>query len=220
MDEDDFLVTADISSLYTNIENSLTLKYVFQQFQRFLDKNRQDRILLKILQVLLYANDFIFAGKNFLQLMGSSMGLSCSTSLANIFLLHFDNRAMNSFRIKPKNYFRFSDGIFFRFRGSREELLEYEMFLNNLIPNITLSFTQILVKADFLDVSVFKFVSKHKCTLQTNVFFKDTDTHALLYNSSYHPYHTFSSIVFSQLLRFKRLSSFKSDFELSSRISL
>ena len=49
--------------------------------------------------------------------------------------------------------------------------------------------------------------------LDSKVYFKQTDTHQLLYKDSFHPKHTFSGILKSQLLQFHRICNNKSDFE-------
>lgn len=59
-----------------------------------------------------------------------------------------------------------------------------------------------------LEVSTFQKTN----ILEIKVFFKETDTHALLHKSSYHPRHTFAGLVKSQLLRFHRICSHKDDF--------
>ena len=75
-----------------------------------------------------------------------------------------------------------------------------------------------LNQVHFLDITVFKHFSEQNCTLQTRTYFKPTDTHALLHSDSYHPLHTFNSVIKSQILRFKRNSSFKVDFDTSCKI--
>ena len=54
-------------------------------------------------------------------------------------------------------------------------------------------------------------------TLGTKVYFKDTDRHSLLFSSSYHPRHTFSSIIKSQLIRFHRICSLPHHVEEATR---
>lgn len=59
-------------------------------------------------------------------------------------------------------------------------------------------------RVDFLDSTTFKGPDFHRSgTLDTKVFFKPTDSHALLHKASFHPKHVFRGIVKSQLLRFK-----------------
>jgi len=54
------------------------------------------------------------------------------------------------------------------------------------------------------------------CILHTKVFFKPTDTHQLLHRSSFHPAHTFKSIVRSRFIRFKRISTSFYDYQQAS----
>ena len=49
--------------------------------------------------------------------------------------------------------------------------------------------------------------------LDTKVYFKRTDTHDLLHKASFHPKHTFSGVLKSQLLRFHRICSSKDSFD-------
>jgi len=218
IDEHDFLITADISALYTNMENSITIAAVKEQFLKYPDSSRPDSFLINLLELILTSNDFVFDGKIYKQIKGCSMGLNCSPSLANIFLINFDDQAMNGFKIKPLIFFRYLDDIFSIFRGSLVELEEYKIYLNSLIPNIKLTFTHSMWSIDFLDVTIFKLEHNNNFTLQTKIFFKKTDSHQLLHTSSFHPQHIFSSIIYSQILRFKRISSFKTDFDKTCAI--
>jgi len=218
VEELDFLFTADISSLYTNMENVITLQAVRKQFMLNPNPSRPDAILLELLDLILNSNDFNFDDRIFKQVRGCSMGLNCSPSLANIFLIDFDLKAMEGFRIKPQMYFRYLDDIFGNFRGSLADFQDYQNYLNSLIPGITLTFTISQERVDFLDTTIFKFTSFNRCTLQTKVFFKETDSHQLLHTESHHPNHIFNSILYSQILRFKRLSSFKFDFDETCQI--
>jgi hypothetical protein len=216
VEEADFLFTADISSLYTNMDNLLTLQAVKNQFLKYPDPSRPDKILLDLLNLILHSNDFKFEDYLFQQIKGCSMGLNCSPSLANIFLINFDEKAMNGFYIKPKLFFRYLDDIFGLFKGKRNELEEYENYLNSLIPGIKLTFDISPISVNFLDVTIFKYFSpSNVMTLQTKIYFKPTDSHQLLHTLSYHPSHVFNSILYSQLLRFKRITSFKDNFSLT-----
>ena len=49
-------------------------------------------------------------------------------------------------------------------------------------------------------------------------YFEPTDTRQLLYKDLFHPIHTFSGILKSQLLRFHRICNNKSDFEEAIQI--
>ena len=209
-----FLVTADVSSLYTNMDINRTLDVTKEAMKKHPNIRRPDTLLLELLETTLKNNDFTFNGEYFLQICGTAMGKTYAPGLADLYLEHLDDEAKSGFKIKPLHYYRFLDDIFFVWIGTLQELDEYERFLNSLIKGIKITFTISSEKVDFLDTTVYKLnESNDVCTLQTKVFFKETDTHQLLHKSSFHPKHTFKSVLNSQLLRFKRLSSTKADYD-------
>lgn len=211
------IVTADVSALYTNMHHDRIVSTIRQAFENSPDPKRPDDLLLELLDFILKHNDFQFNNQNYLQICGCPMGKVIGPSAANIYLIDFDHQAMHNFKIKPYYYSRFLDDIFFIWTGTVSELMEYEVFLNNLIPDINLKFEYSTVSANFLDITIFKKNTKDCTTLQTKVYFKDTDTHQLLHRDSFHPRHTFKSILKSQLIRFKRLSSNFKDYILSCK---
>jgi len=114
-------------------------------------------------------------------------------------------------------FFRYLDDIFFIWTGSKDELLEYETYLNSLIPGIKINLEYSKITANFLDTTIYKQTSDNT-TLQTRVYFKPTDTHQLLHVNSFHPKHTCRGILKSQLLRFKRISSSWTDYLNTAKI--
>jgi hypothetical protein len=60
-----FLVTGDITALYTNMNISRSLKIVQDIFSLFPDPRRPDSHLLELLNICLRCNDFEFAGVTF-----------------------------------------------------------------------------------------------------------------------------------------------------------
>jgi len=70
-------------------------------------------------------------------------------------------------------------------------------------------------KINFLDTTVYRIppsATLDMDTLQTRIYFKDTDTHQLLHKQSFHPRHTFTCVLKAQLLRLKCISSSFSDY--------
>jgi hypothetical protein len=202
------LVTADIESLYTNIDTTFGLSRVRDVFARNPDVSRCDEIILKLLEICLTKNDFEFNGQTFLQIQGTAMGKRFAPSYANIALFEFD-RLVTNYRIPVLNYRRFIDDIFFLWLESRAELETFKVYLNGLFPFLKLTFCDSIDRVSFLDVEV----KKYNDSLITKVFFKETDTHLLLHKNSAHPKHTFKGIIKSQIIRFKRLCSRATDFD-------
>jgi hypothetical protein len=149
------------------------------------------------------------------------MGKIYAPSLANLYLIDFDEQARTGFHIKPTHYFRFLDDVFFIFPGNKTELLNYQNFLNTLIPGINITLEGHEKQVNFLDATVYKYLDQNmenSITLQTKIFFKPTDTHQLLLKTSHHPKHTTKGVLKSQLIRFKRISSFKTDYDATCKI--
>jgi len=208
------LISADVESLYTNMRIDRILETVAEIFAEFPNPERHDRLILKLLQLILENNDFEFNGLFYLQICGIAMGRKFAPSCANIYLRDFDDKAMNNFRIQPLLYGRFLDDIFGVWPGTRADLDEYEAYLNGLVPGIKVKFTARDHIIEFLDTQVYKTKDKlGRCFLATKVYFKPTDTHQLLHKTSYHPRHTFRGIVKSQFIRFKRISTTKWDYD-------
>lgn len=207
------LVTGDLCSLYTNMSLDRILSVVKDAFIKHPDPRRPDKELLELLELNLRNNDFTFLNLIFLQIFGTAMGKKFAPNCADLYLEEFDDKAMHDFRIHPLFFFRFLDDTFFLWPGTIADLKEFEAFLNTLIPDIKITLNYSHTEINFLDTTVFKHTHLQTTTLQTKVYFKDTDTHQLLHTSSFHPKHTFQGVLTSQILRFKRLSSFKTDFD-------
>jgi len=113
----------------------------------------------------------------------------------------------------PVFFSRFLDDIFVIWCGATQKLKGYENHLNNLIPGIKVTFSIKNTITEFLDTLVYNnMLEPGWCELCTRIFFKPTDTHQLLYGSSFHPRHCTRGILKSQILRFKRISTTEKDY--------
>jgi len=164
------LVTGDITSLYTNMNIDRILKTVEEIFDKYPDNSRPSLEILKLLEITLKGNDFAFNNEFYLQTCGTAMGKKYAPALANIYLQYFDFMAMNGFRIKPSFYKRYLDDIIMIWPGTTEDLKEYNIFLNNLIPDITVTLKSHEKQIDFLDTTVYR-SQENNCKLLTKVFF-------------------------------------------------
>lgn len=218
INSDHLLVTGDVSALYTNMNLDRILQVVKDSFNRFPDGDRPDNEILELLDLTLKNNDFEFDGKFYLQIHGTAMGKKYAPSLANIYLQYFDHMATTGFRIKPLNYHRFLDDIIFVWPGTVADLDDYNIFLNEIIGDIKVTLSHSTLEVNYLDTTVYKLTSDGETSLQTRVYFKETDTHQLLHTASFHPKHTTKGIVKSQLLRFKRISSCFEDYNTACNI--
>ena len=209
-----FLITLDVESLYTNIDNTKGIEAVKETFLKHPQPKRPDEEIIQLLTHSLENNDFVFNDQWFLQTGGTAMGKRFAPNYANIFLAKWESEALKKCPKQPHAYFRFLDDIFIIWPHSLEDFDIFFQTLNSHESNIKLKSTISDKCINFLDVTIYKGQQflEHG-TLDTKVFFKPTDTHDLLHKSSYHPKHTFRSVVKSQLIRYHRICTHKKDFD-------
>ena len=214
-----FIFSIDIDSLYTNIDTVLGLEAVKKALALSPDSSRPDTFILKFLEITLTRNDFLFDKAFFLQICGCAMGRKYSPAYADIYLADWEESAFLKCPSRPLVYYRYLDDIFGLWDKSETDFNHFIQILNSHHPRIKLKHTLHLQQVPFLDTVVFFTDTKdgHKA-LATKVYFKDTDRHSLLFNTSYHPRHTFSSIIKSQLIRFHRICSLPHHVEEATRI--
>lgn len=214
-----FLFSMDVSSLYTNIDIPRGICAVKKWLAKYPDPNRPDEELIRLLEINLTKNDFVFNEKYYLQIKGTAMGKKFAPAYANIFMANWEEGVFQKCQRKPFHYLRYLDDIWGIWTGSWAEFQQFLGILNSHDPSIKLTAEVDQREIDFLDTTVYKgpeFGNSHK--LDIRVHFKVTDTHALLYATSFHPKHTFRGIVKSQLLRFKRICTRDEDFIRTVRV--
>ena len=211
--EHSLFFTIDIDSLYTNIPIKEGIDSVRKIFAMYPDPTRPDEALIQLLHINLTRNDFVFDSKYYLQTHGTAMGKRYAPSYANIFMFFWEEEVLRTCQIKPLVYLRYLDDIFGIWTDSVENFDQFLKTLDSFNPSIRIKHTSSTNSVDFLDTTVFKgpnFSETHKVDIK--VYFKDTDSHALLHTSSFHPRSTCRAIVKSQLIRFYRICTRKEDF--------
>lgn len=214
-----YFFSMDVASLYTNIDIASGVNAVKKWFTRYPDPLRPDEELIQLLEINLRRNDFVFNEQFYLQIKGTAMGKKFAPAYANIFMANWEEEFFRKCHKKPLHYLRYLDDIWGVWVGSKEEFQIFLNTLNSHDSSIQLTAEVQEQSVDFLDTTVYKgpdFQETHK--LDIKVFFKKTDTHALLYRTSFHPRHTFKGIVKSQILRFRRICTRDETFMEAVRI--
>ena len=210
------IFTIDVDSLYTNINTTMGVQAVRSLFQQHPDNNRPDQDILQLLQISLDSNDFLFNNKQYLQTSGTAMGKKFAPAYANIYMAEWEREALSKCPLQPSFYYRFLDDIIGAWPHDIKHFTEFINILNSHHPSITVKYIIDPQQIHFLDTTVyFQPINTTHKSLQTRVYFKPTDTHALLHKHSYHPKHTFKGIVKSQIIRFHRISSHKEDLHIA-----
>ncbi|XP_071999452.1 uncharacterized protein [Engystomops pustulosus] len=217
VDNDTYLVTCDVESLYTCIKHHdglnavryfLSMENVTQEFSSF---------ILQLLEFVLFHNFFVFGGSFYLQLQGTAMGASCAPSYANLFLGLWERDLLDSDRDVAMDrvlfWARYIDDILIIWRGDLVELQSFFSTLNNNPYNIRLTYHADKTSVAFLDVTITKYTDGF---LQTNVYRKETSVNSLLHATSSHPIQTVRAIPTGQFLRIRRICSSDDDFEIQA----
>ncbi|KAG7489839.1 hypothetical protein JOB18_021555 [Solea senegalensis] len=216
---DSILFTIDIDSLYTNIDIKEGIQSVNNIFSKNYDKKRPDKELLQLLEINLTRNDFEFNNEYFLQIKGTAMGKKFAPAYANIFMADWEAGALRQCDKRPIYYYRYLDDIWGVWTHSEDDFKIFLNTLNNFNPSIKVKSTMDRNSVDFLDTTTFKGPTFNQTNrLDIKVFFKETDTHALLHKTSFHPKHTFAGLIKSQLLRFHRICTQKEDFHKATKV--
>ena len=131
----------------------------------------------------------------------------------------WETTALEKCPLLPLFYKRYLDDIFGVWQHNLQDFTTFIDILNNRHPTITVKHVIHPHRIHFLDTNVFFPDTEASIVyLHTKVYFKETDTHALLHRFSFHPKHTFRGIAKSQLILFYRLCTQQQDFNTPTHI--
>jgi len=130
--DNDHLVTIDINSLYTNIPIDGAISAVKILFERYKDNRRPDSVIINLLKIILFNNDFTFNNNNYLQKKGVAMGQRFAPSVANIYLTLWEENIFNNLKNAPLLWHRYIDDIFCIWCGSLEDLHKFLFEVNTI----------------------------------------------------------------------------------------
>lgn len=147
------------------------------------------------------------------------MGKKFAPSYANIYMADWEETVLPKCTKLPVGYYRYLDDIWGIWEHGKESFEKFIHILNDHHRLIKVKTTTNHMAINFLNTTVFKgpnFNTSHQ--LDTKMYFKETDTHAVLHHKSFHPKHTFEEIVRAQLVRFSRICTREEDFQEAKRV--
>ena len=204
--ENAILVTADVTSLYTNIPHEEGIESVLHYMKLNANTLPPDgpspHTIGILLETILKNNNLSFMDKHFLQLVGTAMGTKATPPYANLFMGRHEETIRETFIWAIPFWKRFIDDIFLIFLGTTEQLQSMKDFMNNLHPTIKFTFEHSTQEISFLDMRILIGTDRK---LSTTLYRKPTDCAALLHFHSNHSLKCKESIVFSQTLRYNLL---------------
>eukprot|EP00061_Rhincodon_typus_P015005 g42439.t1 len=142
------------------------------------------------------------------------MGTRMGPSYACLFLGYMEQSLFHSYTgPKPHLFLRYIDNCIGAASCSHKELEQFINFTNTIHPNLKFTRTISDTSLSFLDLSV-SISGDH---LETDIYFKTTDSHSYLDYTSSHPPSFKNVILYSQFLCLRRICS--QDEAFHSRVS-
>ena len=171
MPSNSYLVTIDVSSLYTNIPHNEGLHALREKLDLRQNKSVSTKVLVTLMTLILTLNNFIFNGINYLQIKGCAMVTNSLPSFANIFLGKFEEQLIYAIiQNLHKMYLRYIDDIFMIWTLTKEQFHTFINELNNKHPSIKFGDYKISdTEVNFLDTKVY--IDEHN-RLQTTLYRK------------------------------------------------
>ena len=195
VESDEILVSFDVSSLFTNVSVGEAVSIICERLME--DETLGDRTSLSpeqiadLQEMCLRSIYFSFGGNFYEQKEGAAMGSLVSAVVANLYMVFFEELALETALTRPRLWKRYVDDTFFILRkGSTEELLHH---LNGVRPTIKFTVEQ---EEDgtlpFLDMLLRR---REDGSLDVSVYRKPTHTDRYLHFGSHHPTHVKRGVV-------------------------
>ena len=186
----------DVRSLFTNISHKEGVNTVAHALEARTNPSIATRVILKLLTLVLFLNNFCFDDKHYLQMKGCAMGAKCSGSYSDLFMGRFEGLHIYP-RINNKHnlYTRYKDDIFLVWTDGEASLKKFVEEINDIHPSIKFDCHYSKVKVSFLDTYIHLDASGR---LSTSMFTKPTDRNAYLHHDSYHPSKMLENIPFGK----------------------
>ena len=122
LSKDSFIVTLDVSSLYSNIPH----KEIIETCQYFMNNGCKPKEFLKciskLIELVLTKNHFQLNDVDYLQKFGTAMGTRMASSFTSLFIGKFEKEFLDSCGVQPLLWLRFLDDIFMIWDESSEKL--------------------------------------------------------------------------------------------------
>lgn len=213
--EHTILVSFDVVSLYSNIPHELGIKaieYWLKKYPQKLCGRINPEFIVDGIKFILENNTFCFNNKYYKQLQGTAMGTKCAPVYATLVLAYLEEtlytKVEDTFGMEFRSYFeenwkRFLDDCFLLFTRSETDLTELQRILNSLHPSIQFTFEANPTNLSFLDTMIIKKGEK----LETDIYYKTTDSKQYLLYTSCHPKHTRNNIPYSLARRIRTIVS-------------
>ncbi|XP_045449970.1 uncharacterized protein LOC123658651 [Melitaea cinxia] len=191
LEPNEIMVSFDVESLFTNVPIDECLDVVREKLR----DSEMPLNYIDLLKHCLEGNYFLFQGQYYLQIDGVAMGSPVAPVLANLWMEHFEEKALSLGPKIIRLWKRYVDDIFSIVKGSRIEVDQYIQHLNSIHPKMIFTYEMEAERSlPFLDVRI---KVKPNGSLSHCVYRKPTHTDRYLHASSHHHPRHLQSVVTS-----------------------
>ncbi|CAF1495644.1 unnamed protein product, partial [Adineta steineri] len=205
-------ITFDVTDLYTMIPRNGALVALEEFLNERATNGRINGMtintLMKLVGAVLDTNSFAYEGKYYKQIRGGAMGSPFTMTLANIYMLKWEQSLIEHQKAHNELYGRYIDDVFMTTNLPLDQINILLDGANNEDENINIT-RSVGSTAEFLDVSVFN----NQGQLKTTVFHKPAAAPYILPFQSDHPRHVHRNTIKGALYRAARLCSHVKDFD-------
>ncbi|CAF1228513.1 unnamed protein product, partial [Rotaria sordida] len=142
--------------------------------------------IMRMARLVLDTNIFVYEKTHYRQIRGGAMGSAFTQTLANIYMLDWEQQLIHDQQVDQKIYGRYIDDVFMTTNLTHDQLKAKLENAHRKDPNIRISYS-IQSTIDFVDVTV----SNEGDHLKTSIFHKSAAEPYVLPYTSDHPRHVF-----------------------------
>ena len=206
--KEESMVSYDVTALFTSVPIPPVLKIIEDKLNEDKDLPQRTgmntRHIIRLLEFCLRSTYFVFQGQYYEQTEGAAMGSPLSPIIANIYMEHFETRALETAPHPPTLWKIFVDDTFVILETTYKD--EFFQHINGIEKKI--QFTAENTRADgslpFLDTLV---TVQEDGSLSTSIYRKPTHTNQYLQWDSHHSIANKYSVINSLLHRATNICS-------------
>lgn len=210
-------LTADIASLYTNIDTKMGLELVEQFLVEQSVPPSRIKFIMDLLTFVMTNSYLRFCDTVYIQIDGTAMGTATAPTYANIVVYMLEKKILERFKQQVFLYKRYLDDVLVYVEPSAAD--PFKIALNSLHPKLIFEFAGDDKEATFLDLTLYKGRRFH----QQDIF--DFRVHQKSMNLYlYIPYHSFHteamkrSFIQTELMRYIRNSSDRDQYVVIKKL--
>lgn len=205
---DSFLVTFDIENMYPSIDNAAAIEACAQAVP-------QHRGMVHALLSFVMEHGYCQRdGRFFHQVYGTVTGTNVAPPYANIYVAAaLEQPVKDQVSYWPAIYKRFIDDGFFVWEKDEASLHSFLHLLNNLLPNIKLTWHISQDSVAYMDLQITKQVQGQEATFCISTYQKPHNRYLYIPYNSFHRRSVFKGFVKAELLRYAVTNTMAAGYE-------